>query len=141
MDFIYCVGTTGMCLSETVSQCVAQYTNYSYINARAVYQAYVDTGVGNEKDTSKIKNALAENKFDLEPSIACPLVIAEVEKYQKLGYTKFIFTDFPVTKKQQAFLEYKLVCKSKALVFDYSLTDALELGSKVGSQVQSENDV
>lgn len=121
-DFVYVMGTEGMCLNEAIA--LGHSNHYAHINARSIYKSFVENvPQGKEQMTESISHALKQNKLNLDASISCPLIIAEIEKQLTMGYTRFIFTDFPKTLKQRNFLEYKLNANSKAVVMEYSKRD------------------
>jgi len=138
--FVYLVGTQGMRLPEGVETLAD--AHFAHIDAAKIYERFVRANpAGMGVEVEQVRQALAERKLDLPPSVVCPLVIAEVKKQQLAGYTGFLFTDFPRTKMQQAFLENRVLCESSAVVLEYSRPDGVELGIAAGlTQEQAEND-
>ncbi|CAD7946709.1 unnamed protein product [Amoebophrya sp. A120] len=138
--FVYLVGTCGMRIPESL-EAMAD-SHYAHIDASAIYEKFVrEAPPGKALEVEQVKAALADRKLDLAPSLSCPLIVSAVKEKQLKGYTAFLFTDFPRTEKQRAFLEDRILCESCAIVLEYPRLDSIELGISAGlTQVQAEND-
>ncbi|CAD7969600.1 unnamed protein product [Amoebophrya sp. A25] len=139
--FVYLVGAAGARIADGIgSFCDA--SGYAHIDARAIYKKFiVSAPPGKELEVERVKQALADRKLDLVPSLCCPLIVSAVKEKQLQGCMSFVFTDFPRTEEQKAFLESQICSYSSAVVLDYERRSAVELGISAGlTQAQVETD-
>jgi len=106
---------------------------YHCVDVRSLLSEFANS---DKPDAELVKAALTKGKT-VDASLACPLVLAEVEKMRALGVNNFVICDFPQTLKQIEFLEYRIPCISRPLLLDLTKADAEDLASMTESEVQA----
>jgi adenylate kinase family enzyme/nucleoside diphosphate kinase len=120
--FLYLLGPPGAPVSDIADRLESKY-GYSAIDFNALLATVVKAG---GKDAATVEAALKKGK-PIDASIACPLVLSEIYRDMALGVQNFVICDFPQTKQQSDFLEYRIPNISKTLLLDFLRADAEDL--------------
>jgi len=96
---------------------------YSSIDFNALLTTFVEAG---GKDAEKVLAAQKKGK-PVDASIAGPLVLSEIYRDMALGVQNFVICDFPQSKNQSEFLEFRIPSMTKTVLLDFSRADAEDL--------------
>jgi adenylate kinase family enzyme/nucleoside diphosphate kinase len=120
--FLYLLGPPGSPVSIVADRLESKY-GYSAIDFNALLASFVKAG---GKDAAVVEAAIKRGKA-VDASIACPLVLSEIYRDMALGVQNFVICDFPQTKQQSDFLEYRIPSISKTVLLDFLRADAEDL--------------
>lgn len=120
--FLYLLGPPGAPIAALGDRLQSSY-GYAAINLYALLKSYA---ASNAPDANKAKAALAAGK-PVDASIACPLVLNEINRNMAVGVQNFVLCDFPQSIKQAEFVEFQVPSITKPLLLDFSQADAGDL--------------
>lgn len=120
--FLYLLAPPSFPTIAVAERLEAKY-GYSTIDFTALLKAFVD---GGGKDAEKVATALRKGK-PVDASIACPLVLSEIYRDMALGVQQFVICDFPQSRQQADFLEFRIPSIGEVMLLDYTRTDAEDL--------------
>eukprot|EP00747_Dinoflagellata_sp_TGD_P161703 gnl/TRDRNA2_/TRDRNA2_178467_c0_seq1.p1 gnl/TRDRNA2_/TRDRNA2_178467_c0~~gnl/TRDRNA2_/TRDRNA2_178467_c0_seq1.p1 ORF type:complete len:1499 (-),score=413.44 gnl/TRDRNA2_/TRDRNA2_178467_c0_seq1:56-4552(-) len=125
--FIYLMGPPGAPISALASRLEAKY-GYAAIDMPALHDSFAKS---EDKEAEKVKQSISKGKA-VDASISCPLLLSEIYRDMALGVQNFVICDFPQSKKQAEFLEYRIPSVAKPLLLDFSRADAEDLAVLYG---------
>lgn len=131
--FLYLLGPPGAPVTQVADKLQAQY-GYSSIDFYALLQSMDPSS----PEAAEVKKALAKG-IPVPASIACPLVLAEIYREMAVGVQNFVICNFPQSKKQAEFLEFRVPSITKPVLLDLSRADADDLAANLpGNPVELE---
>lgn len=119
--FLYLLGPPGAPLANIAGRLEEQY-GYSAID----FDAQLKSGGDDKEIAAKVKLAMEKGR-PLEASVACPLVLSQIQRDMRLGVQNYVICGFPQSAKQAQFLEHCVSATPKTLLLDFERADAEDL--------------